>query len=231
MNNRMEQEMIQAIQSLRASMPNEKGYQASIGTLLHLAVEEMSALLLLALFAVTILLGTAVAHLLSKPMLITFCTAPLPALSLFHRYVLHNNKPMKELEETFLYTYTEMLISRVMVISIYMAGVLSGLSLLLHYTEGESFIRLALCGAIPSVYLCGLLLFLGGVAHQKENISIVVIVLWIAFVSFSVYLPVDQFLCQFSSATYSAVIGIGLIFYALNIYRIKGKRRLYVVDL
>ena len=83
-------------------------------------------------------------------------------LLLFHRYVLHGNEPMKELEDTFLYSYAEMLIGRTMVISIYMLGVLACLSIVLHHIGREAFLRLALCGAAPSVYLCVLLLLLAG---------------------------------------------------------------------
>ena len=224
MNERMEQEMIRTIQRLRASMPERKNQQASINTLLRLAREEMNGLFLLTLLAASVLFCATAARLLAQPMLTVFCTAPMPMLLLFHRYVLHGNEPMKELEDTFLYSYAEMLIGRTMVISIYMLGVLACLSIVLHHTGGETFLRLALCGAAPSVYLCVLLLLLAGTVRQKENLSILAVVLWMALVFLAVYLPVDQFLCQLSTITYGIATEIGLVLYAVSICKVKTRR-------
>ncbi len=119
MNERMEQEMNRTIQMLRASMPR-KSSRATIQVLLRLSAEEMNGVLLLVLFGLTVLLGTTAARLLSQPMLTAFYTAPLPGLLLFCRYVLYGNERMRELEETFRYSYTEMLVGRTTVISLYM---------------------------------------------------------------------------------------------------------------
>ena len=92
-------------------------------------------------------------------MLTIFCTAPMPMLLLFHRYVLASNQNMRELEATFPYSYPEMLAARSVVISCCMFGALVLLSVMLHVSAGEAFLRLALCGAVPGIYLCALLLF------------------------------------------------------------------------
>lgn len=231
MNERMEQEMIRMIQQLQASMPERKNQQVSINTLLRLAWEEMNGLFLLTLLAASVLLCATAARLLARPMLTVFCTAPMPMLLLFHRYVLHGNEPMKELEDTFLYSYAEMLIGRTMVISIYMLGVLACLSIVLHHTGGETFLRLALCGAAPSIYLCVLLLILAGTVHQKENLSIFAVALWMALVFFMAYLPVNQFLCQLSTITYGITTGIGLVLYVVSICKVKTRRGFYVADM
>ena len=58
---------------------------------------------------------------------------------------------LRELEDTFQYSYAEMLIARSTVISFYMFGTLIFLSMALHFSVGENFLRLALCGAVPSI--------------------------------------------------------------------------------
>ena len=225
MNERMEQEMNRTIQMLRASMPRKTG-RAGMRVLLRLSAEEMNGALLLALLGATVLLGVTASRLLSQPMLTAFYTAPLPGLLLFCRYVLYGNERMRELEETFRYSYTEMLVGRTAVISLYMLSVQICLAFALHGTNGANFLRLALCGAVPSIYLCALLLLLCATCRQQETISILAIALWMTLILFAIYLPVDHVLCQCPTIVYGVAIGIGLILYATSIYKIKARGEL-----
>lgn len=229
MNDRMKQEMERTIQMLQASMP-KKNNRATVGALLRLSVEELNRALLLVLFGCTILFGSALAQLLSQSMLTVFFTAPLPGLFLFRRYVFHGNKRMRELEETFCYSYSEMLIGRTTVISLYMLAELICLALVLCRTNGTDFFRLALCGAIPSIYLCALLLLLGSTVRHQETVAAIAVVLWMGLAFFALYLPVEQFLCQLHTLAYGAAAGFGLIFYGGSIHKTKAARDFYVAD-
>ena len=160
MNERMEQEIRRTIRFLQASMPEPKNRQTSVFTLLRIAAGEINAGLLLGLFAGALIFGLLSVRALPMPMLTIFCTAPMPMLLLFHRYVLACDQRMRELEATFPYSYSEMLAARSVVISCCMFGALVLLSAMLHASVGEDFLRLALCGAVPGIYLCALLLFL-----------------------------------------------------------------------
>ena len=160
MNDRMEQEIRRTILRLQASMPEPRDRQTPVFTLLRIAAGEINAGLLLGLFAGALIFGLLSVRALSMPMLTIFCTAPMPMLLLFHRYVLACNERMRELEATFPYSYPEMLAARSVVISCCMFGALLLLSVTLHVSAGEELLRLALCGAVPGIYLCTLLLFL-----------------------------------------------------------------------
>ena len=153
MNERMEQEIRRTIRFLQASMPEPKNRQTSVFTLLRIAASEINAWLLLGLFVGALSFGLVSVRVLSMPMLTIFCTAPMPMLLLFHRYVLACDQRMRELEATFPYSYSEMLAARSVVISCCMFGALVLLSAMLHASVGEDFLRLALCGAVPGIYL------------------------------------------------------------------------------
>lgn len=227
MNERMEQKMNRTIQMLRASMPR-KSSRATIQVLLRLSAAEMNGALLLALFGFTVLLGTTAARLLSQPMLTAFYTAPLPGLLLFCRYVLYGNERMRELEETFRYSYTEMLVGRTGVISLYMLLVQVGLALALHGTNGADFLRLALCGAVPSIYLCALLLLLARVIRRQKTVSAIAVALWMALAFLAVCFPVEQFLRRLQTVVYGIAAGIGLIFYGASVWKTMTERDSYV---
>lgn len=229
MNERMEQEMNRTIQMLRASMPR-KNSRATIQVLLRLSAEEMNGVLLLVLFGLTVLLGTTAARLLSQPMLTAFYTAPLPGLLLFCRYVLYGNERMRELEETFRYSYTEMLVGRTTVISLYMLLVQVGLALALHGANGIDFLRLALCGTVPSIYLCALLLLLASMIRRQKTVSAIAVALWMALAFLAVCFPVEQFLCRLQTVVYGIAAGIGLIFYGASVWKTMTERDLYVVS-
>lgn len=227
MNERMEQEMNRTIQMLRASMPRKTG-RAGMRVLLRLSVEEMDGTLLLALLGAAVLLGVTAARLLSQPMLTAFYTAPLPGLLLFCRYVLYGNERMRELEETFRYSYTEMLVGRTAVISLYMLSVQICLAFALHGTNGADFLRLALCGSVPSIYLCALLLLLARVIRQQKTVAAIAVALWMALAFLAVCFPVEQFLQSLQMAVYGIAAGIGLIFYGASVWKTMTERDLYV---
>ena len=141
MNERMEQEIRRTIRFLQASMPEPKNRQTSVFTLLRIAASEINAWLLLGLYVGALSFGLVSVRVLSMPMLTIFCTAPMPMLLLFHRYVLACDQRMRELEATFPYSYSEMLAARSVVISCCMFGALVLLSAMLHASVGEDFLR------------------------------------------------------------------------------------------
>ena len=105
MNEQMEKEICRTIQVLQASMPEPKNRKTSIFALLRIAASEINVFLLIGLFICVLIFGAVSVKILSMPMLSIFCTAPMPMLLLFHRYVLTCNDKMRELEETFQYSY------------------------------------------------------------------------------------------------------------------------------
>lgn len=231
MNDRMEQEIERTIRLLRASMPEPKRPKGSVLSLLRIAASEMDLFFLLALFAGTLGLGVIAARYISLPMLTSFCTAPLPMLLLFHRYVLNRNEPMRELEKTFPYSYAEMLIARTAVISLYSFVFLLSLSAALYHSVGEGFLRLALCGAVPSVYLCSLLLFLSGTLRDQESASILALVFWAALCFLTLLFPFDDILRMGPTGIYAALAAVGLILYGHCLYRIKTRRDRHAIGI
>lgn len=231
MNDRMEKEIDRTIQLLQASMPQQKDTHTLIFTLLRIAISEMNVFLLLCLFISALVFGVASVKVLSMPMLSVFCTAPMPMLLLFHRYVLSCNNGMRELEETFQYSYAEMLIARSTIISCYMFATLLLLSLTIHFSVGENFLRLALCGAVPSIYLCALLLFLSSIIHNQEGLSIVAIVFWAALCFLITVLPFNQLLQICSTVVYLVLAIIGLILYSVCSRAIITRRSMYAVGI
>lgn len=231
MNDQMKQEMERTILLLQGSMPKPKSSRTSIFLLLRIAASEMNLLLLLVLFAGTLGLGAAATRFISLPMLTSFCTAPLPLLLLFHRYVFNRNESMRELEETFPYSYAEMLIARTIVISLYTFVFLLSLAATLHYSIGESFLRLALCGIVPNVYLCALLLFLSCNFRNQESISVFSIIFWAALCFLEFLLPFNDILLLCSTGIYAAVSAVGLVLYGVCLYQIKTRRIGYALTI
>jgi len=231
MNDQMEKEIDCTIQLLQASMPGPKDTQTSMSTLLRIAASEMNVFLLLGLFTGALAFGVVSVKVLSMPMMSIFCTAPMPMLLLFHRYVLTCNNGMRELEETFQYSYAEILIARSTIISCYMFGNLVFLSMTLHFSVGEDFLRLALCGAVPSIYLCTLLLFISNVIPNQEGLSIIAIVFWVALCFLVTVLPFNQLLQICSTAIYAVLAIIGLILYSICSHIIRTRRSFYVVGI
>ena len=148
-------------------------------------------------------------------------------LLLFHRYVLASNQNMRELEATFPYSYPEMLAARSVVISCWMFGALVLLSVMLHITAGEAFFRLALCGAVPGIYLCTLLLFLSARLRNPEGLSLLALVFWAALCFLVTVLPFDRLLQLCSTAAYAALAVIGLILYGILVHNVQRRREHY----
>lgn len=231
MNERMEKEICRTIQVLQASMPESKNKQTSIFTLLRIAASEINVFILIGLFACVLIFGAVSVKILSMPMLSIFCTAPMPMLLLFHRYVLTCNDKMRELEETFQYSYAEMLIARSNIISCYMFTTLVFLSVILHFSFGENFLRLALCGAVPSIYLCTLLLFLASIVRNQEGLSVIAIVFWVALCFLITALPFHQLLQFCSTAVYMGLAILGLIIYSVCSHTIEARGNLCVSNI
>ena len=210
MNDRMEQEIRRTILRLQASMPEPRDRQTPVFTLLRIAAGEINAGLLLALFAGALIFGLLSVRALSMPMLTIFCTAPMPMLLLFHRYVLACSERMRELEATFPYSYPEMLAA-----------------VTLHVSAGEAFLRLALCGAVPGIYLCTLLLFLSARLRNPEGLSLLALVFWAALCFLVTVLPFDRLLQLCSTAAYAALAVIGLILYGILVHNVQRRREHY----
>ena len=227
MNDRMEQEIRRTIRLLQASMPGPKDRQTPVFTLLRIAASEINCALLLGLFAGVLVFGLVSVRVLSMPMLTILCAAPMPMLLLFHRYVLACNGRMRELEATFPYSYPEMLAARSVVISCCMFGALVLLSVMLHVSVGENFLRLALCGAVPGIYLCTLLLFLSARLRDPEGLSLLALVFWAALCFLVTVLPFDRLLQLCSTAAYAALAAIGLILYGILVHNVQRRREHY----
>ena len=223
MNYQMEQEMERTIRLLHSSMP-QTNRNVSLVTLLRIAASELQPFVLIILSCSAISFGLISAKFLAMPMLTVFCTAPMPMLLLFHRYVLSCNNGMRELEETFQYSYSEMLIGRTFIISVYMVVILMILSAILHYSVGESFLRLALCGAVPSIYLCTLLLFLSTRTHNQEWLSILAMVFWAALCFLAAILSFDQLLQICSTTFYSVLVIVGITLLSICSHTIRERR-------
>ena len=213
MNDRMEQEIRRTILRLQASMPEPRNRQTPVFTLLRIAAGEINAGLLLGLFAGALIFGLLSVRALSMPMLTIFCTAPMPMLLLFHRYVLACSERMRELEATFPYSYPEMLAARSVVISCCMFGALLLLSVTLHISAG--------------IYLCTLLLFLSARLRNPEGLSLLAFVFWAALCFLVTVLPFDRLLQLCSTAAYAALAVIGLILYGILVHNVQRRREHY----
>ena len=229
MNERTEQEINRTIALLQASMPQRKS-EAALSQLLNIAKSEMNPLLLLALFFISILCGMCLSKNIASPMVTIFCISPLPMLILFHRYVLYSNEPMRELEETFPFSYSEMLVGRAMLISAYMVLIFIALAVLLSHSAGENFIRLALCGAVPSTYLCIGLLILSAFIRNQDGLSLAAIVLWVGISYCALALPFDHFLILLPTSVYAALLAVGAALYGMCACKIKQRRHPYATD-
>ena len=230
MNERMEQEINRTIALLQASMPRRKS-KAALSQLLNIAKSEMNPLLLLALFFISILCGVCMSKDIASPMVTIFCISPLPMLILFHRYVLHSNEPMRKLEETLPFSYSEMLVGRAMLISAYMTFVFIALAVLLSHSAGENFIRLALCGAVPSTYLCIGLLILSAFIRNQDGLSLAAIVLWVGISYCALALPFDHFLILLPTSVYAALLTVGAALYGMCACKIKQRRYSYATGI
>ena len=191
--------------------------------------DEIDPLLLLALFLLSVPAGLFFTK-LTSPMITVFCVSPLPMLILFHQYVLRSDPSLRELEETFPFSYSEMLAGRAIWISAYMTIVFLALAMVLSNSTGEDFIRLALCGAIPSTYLCIALLLLAAHVRDQEGLSLAAVVLWAGIIYCAIALPFDRFLLAVPTWGYGSVLAAGVALYGLCVHKIRKWRGFYAVD-
>ena len=229
MNDRMETNIERTIENLRSSMPTKLRRQTTIFTLLRVAVSEMNPILLTCVLGGILACGYIFTDILSMPVVTVFCTTPLPLLLLFHSYVLRQNEAMRELEDTFCYSYAEMLIARCMVISSYAVLSLVCLCVMVHLTSSVSIIRLLLCGALPTVYLCAALLGVAARVRSPESISIVAIALWLALCFVMLYFPLNELLMHTSLITFTILLIVGLVLYSISIIQIS-RRTKYAIN-
>ena len=229
MNDRMEIEIERTIANLRSSMPTKLRKQTTIFTLLRVAVSEMNPILLTCVLGGILVCGYIFTDILSMPTVTVFCTTPLPLLLLFHSYVLRQNEAMRELEDTFCYSYAEMLIARCMVISTYTVLSLVCLCVMVHLTSSVSIIRLLLCGALPTVYLSAALLGVAAKVRSPESISIVAIALWLALCFVMQYFPLNELLLHTSLVTFTILLIVGLVLYSISIIQIS-RRTKYAIN-
>ena len=108
-----------------------------------------------------------------------------------------------------------------------MFGALLLLSVTLHISVGENLLRLALCGAVPGIYLCTLLLFLSARLRNPEGLSLLALVFWAALCFLVTVLPFDRLLQLCSTAAYAALAVIGLILYGILVHNVQRRRNLY----
>ena len=228
MNERMEREMNRTIEILRASMPCERS-EAALSVLIRTAKSETDPLLLLALFLLSVPAGLVFSK-LTSPVITVFCVSPMPALILFHRYVLHSDPALRELEETLPFSYSAMLAGRAVWISVYMTAVFLALASVLSGATGEDFIRLALCGAVPNTYLCTALLLLAAHVRNQEGLSLAAMVLWAGVVYCAVAFPFDRFLLLFPTWGCAAVLAAGAVLYGLCVHKIRKGRFSHAID-
>lgn len=231
MNDHMEGKMEQTIRFLQASMPNQKQKKIPLRSMMQIAWSEVNAGFLVVVFAAVLICGLAAVKLLHEPMLVMFCTMPLPLILLFHRYILCENASMRELEETFRYSYTEMLAARTTVISLLTLFAALGSSLVVHGFFGESFFRLALCGSTPCTYLCILLLFLCQKVRSQDVLAILTAILWVSLSFVALQFSFDQMLQLCSTGLYALLVGAGIILYALCLRQIRRRSFSYEPDL
>ena len=85
----------------------------------------------------------------------------------------------------------------------------------------------ALCGAVPGIYLCTLLLFLSARLRNPEGLSLLAIVFWAALCFLVTVLPFDRLLQLCSTAAYAALAVIGLILYGILVHNVQRRREHY----
>ena len=211
----MNEKMEQTIQYLRASMPRQQPPKTSFGTLIRLAWSEIHIGFVALSLAAVLVFGLLAARLLQEPMLVMLCTMPFPMLLLFHRCILCENTAMRELEETFRYSYTEMLAARASVVSILTLGEALGAAMVFHGVFGESFLRLALCGSIPCLYLCTFLLIVCRKVRNQDQIAVLTAVIWSVLSIAAVRFSFDQILQLCSTGLYAGITCAGIILYVI----------------
>lgn len=226
MNDFTEYELKAAVRRLRPSLPSPRAVPFT--ALLRVAAGEISVTLLLFVLVGAVAFAYVSARIISIPMTTVFCTSPIPLLLLFHQYILRGDHRMLELEATFRYSYDEMLLARVGLISCYMCVLLPALAVVQMPSTGGIFLRLTLCGAVPCVYLCALLLYLSERDLVREGTAVTAAVIWAALSFLSLVSPLDRLLENCSTAGYFGLLLAGAWLCARILRQVKIGRGLYV---
>lgn len=210
MDERMNQHMIQTIYELRTSLPHNQN-TIPFSEALRLAAAETSPLYLLIVFCGCLLFSTMFCSFFSMPSLTVFCASPLPMLLLYHAFMLRENEQLRELEETFCFSYSEMILARATIIYAYSGGFLLSLSLFLSRAAGMQFVWLSLCGAVPSLLICALMILAVGKCRNMEQLSLTAITLWAALGFLAMLLPAERLLQMCTTTLLFALTLIGLL--------------------
>ena len=108
-------------------------------------------------------------------------------------------------------------------------GMVCGLVWTLSGADGGAMhiVLLALCGAVPGIYLCTLLLFLSARLRNPEGLSLLALIFWAALCFLVTVLPFDRLLQLCSTAAYAALAVIGLILYGILVHNVQRRREHY----
>jgi hypothetical protein len=222
-NDRMNLEIKKAINTLRSSMPSPNT-NSNYYNLLRLAIYEIRPMYFSISIIVTVLLGIIGTGIMSAPMLTSFCTAPVPILLIFCRYVWRDNKSMQELEQTFRYSFTQMLTARMLILSVFCLLSLFFLTAIIYNVINSiSFVRAILCGLMSLTIISGILLLCAGKVRENELMMISVAV-WILVSFIAFYANADIFLssCSLILLLFVSIFGAALNVYGLTILRKRG---------
>lgn len=223
MNDRMNFEMERTIKKLRSSMPPPQK-KSNFVHLLRLAVREIKPLYFIISIVLTVLLGRIGISIVVTPMLTCFCTAPIPLLLIFCKYVWRDNKSMRELEQTFRYSFTQMLTARMMILTVFsLLSLLILTATIYNAADNISFIRAILCGLMPLTIISGILLLCAGKMRESE-LTTTSCAIWVLFSFTALYVNTDVFLsaCSLIILLLVCIFGFALNVYGLTIIRRRG---------
>ncbi|OPZ94995.1 MAG: hypothetical protein BWY74_00119 [Firmicutes bacterium ADurb.Bin419] len=223
MNEQMNLEIERTINKMRSSMPSPHK-RVNYFNLLRIATHEIRPMYFAISISLTILLGFIGTSIALTPMLTSFCTAPVPLLLIFSRYVWRNNKSMRELEQTFRYSFIQMLTARMLILSVFcLLSLLALTTTIYSVISSISFIRAILCGLMPLTIISGMLLLFAGKVRENELIIIsFAILILVSFIAF--YLNLDVLLsgCSLILLLLVSISGVVLNVYGLTIIRRRG---------
>lgn len=214
MNDRMDFEIERTINKLRSSMPTPDT-KSNYFNLLRLAAHEIRPMYFAISIVLTVLLGIIGTSIGSAPMLTSFCTAPVPILLIFCRYVWRDNKSMQELEQTFRFSFTQMLTARMFILSVFcLLSLLVLTTTIYNVINSISFVRAFLCGLMSLTIISGILLLCARKARENELIMIS-FAIWILVSFIAFYVKADIFLSGSSLVLLLLVTIFGVV---LNVY-------------
>ena len=223
MNERMDLEIEKTINALRSSMPS-LNTNSNYFYLLRLATHEVRPTYFVISIILTVLLGTIGTRIMSAPLLTSFCTAHVPILLIFCLYVWRDNKSMQELEQTFRYSFTQMLTARMLVLSVFCLLSLFVLTTIIYtMVNSISFVRTVLCGLMSLTIISGILLLCADKARENE-LMMISVAIWILVSFIAFYLNADIFLsgCSLILLLSVPTLGVVLNVYGLTMLRKRG---------